>query len=246
MFGRLTLATMVSAAALLATPAHGVDCSASTSGGHEFTACRVDLRRQSLRLYYADASGSPYTSFARLRASLASEKKRLVFAMNAGMFHADKKPVGLLVIDGHEVAPVNRSQGAGNFFIEPNGVFLIDESGARVIETMDYRNLSPSLATQSGPLLVHRGLIPSSTAFGAHSRSRHVRNGVCVPEPGVAVFVISSEAVTFRAFALYFRDVLGCAEALYLDGSISSLYFPHLERADAHAQLGPMFAVVER
>ena len=41
--------------------------------------------------------------------------------------------------------------------------------------------------------------------------------------------MISEDAVTFREFALYFRDVLGCSEALYLDGAISSLFAPQLE-----------------
>ncbi|HEV7606470.1 MAG TPA: phosphodiester glycosidase family protein [Steroidobacteraceae bacterium] len=245
MFGRLTLATIAWAAALHAAPARAVDCAVSTSGGHEFTTCRVDLRKEALRLYYADAQGSPYEGFVRLRASLLRARKNLAFAMNAGMFHPDLKPVGLLVIDGREIAPVNRSQGHGNFFLEPNGIFLIDQGGARVIETMDYRNLAPTLATQSGPMLVHRGQIPASAAFRTNSNSRYVRNGVCAPAPSVAVFVISDEVVTFREFALYFRDVLGCTEALYLDGAISSLHAPGLRRPDDHKRLGPMFAVVE-
>jgi len=57
--------------------------------------------------------------------------------------------------------------------------------------------------------------------------------------------VISEEEVTFRELALYFRDVLGCSEALYLDGSISSLFAPQIKRADARAKLGSMIAVVE-
>jgi uncharacterized protein YigE (DUF2233 family) len=51
--------------------------------------------------------------------------------------------------------------------------------------------------------------------------------------------------VSFREFADFFRSALGCDEALYLDGSISSLYSTQLERADHHAALGPMFAVTE-
>ena len=57
--------------------------------------------------------------------------------------------------------------------------------------------------------------------------------------------MISEEEVTFRELALYFRDVLGCSEALYLDGSISSLFAADLGRADARAKLGPLIAVVE-
>ena len=43
------------------------------------------------------------------------------------------KPVGLLVIDGHEIAAINRTAGSGNFCLQPDGVFLIDGQGARVL-----------------------------------------------------------------------------------------------------------------
>src|SRR5262249_25904921 len=95
-----------------------------------------------------------------------------------------------------------------------------------------------------GPLLVHEGEISSNAAFRASSRSRHIRNGVCAPTPAEAVFVISESAVTFREFAGLFRDELGCREALYLDGSISSLYSRSLNRSDERSRLGPIFAVV--
>jgi uncharacterized protein YigE (DUF2233 family) len=36
-----------------------------------------------------------------------------------------------------------------------------------------------------------------------------------------------------------------CTDALFLDGTISSLYAPALKRADDHAALGPMIAIVE-
>ena len=243
MTNRLALAMLACAASLLAHAAQAVDC--ATSGKPAFTTCRVDLRKESLRLYYADADGANYGSFERLQKSLAHKQKRLVFAMNAGMFHPDMKPVGLLVIDGREFAAINRAMSFGNFYLQPNGVFLIDAAGARVLSTDEYRNLAPTFATQSGPMLVHRGQIPDIPAFRARSASRRIRNGVCAPTPAQAIFVISEAAVTFAEFAAYFRDQLGCGEALYLDGSISSLFAPELERADARAKLGPIFAVVK-
>jgi uncharacterized protein YigE (DUF2233 family) len=241
---RLISAIFTLAALLFAHAAFAVDC-ATTVRSPAFTTCRVDLRQQSLRLYYADTQGTRYESFARLRSSLARDQKNLLFAINAGMFHPDMKPVGLLVIDGHEIAAANRAEGGGNFYLQPNGVFMIDAAGARVLATDEYRNFAPSLATQSGPMLVHHGQIPASSAFRTGSRSRHVRNGVCAPTSDLAVFVISEDAVTFREMALFFRDVLNCNEALYLDGAISSLFTPQLKRADARAKLGPMFAVVD-
>ena len=234
----------LSLGALLSTPAIAVDCSTGKARP-AFTTCRVDLSREHVRLFYADRDAVRYENFARLRASLAREQKQLVFAMNAGMFHPDMKPVGLLVIDGREIGAINRATASGNFYLQPNGVFLIDAEGARVVATHEYRALTPDFATQSGPMLLSHGQIPEIPAFRASSKSRHIRNGVCAPRKDQAVFVISEVPVTFREFALYFRDGLGCTDALYFDGAISSLYAPQLGRADARAALGPIIAVVE-
>jgi uncharacterized protein YigE (DUF2233 family) len=57
--------------------------------------------------------------------------------------------------------------------------------------------------------------------------------------------VISESPVTFYEFAGYFRDHLHCGEALYLDGSISSLYAPRLGREDYGSDMGPILGVVE-
>ena len=43
----------------------------------------------------------------------------------------------------------------------------------------------------------------------------------------------------------YFRDVLHCQDALYLDGAVSSLYSPGLDRNDRWTDLGPLIGAVE-
>ncbi len=231
-------------AVLACADAGAVDCHTLKSGSAAYTTCLVNVRSETLRIFHSDEQGKPYGSFARLRESLAAEKRELLFAMNGGMFHPDYRPVGLLVIDGRQLGPLNRATGFGNFFLQPNGVFLVEDSRARVVAAEDYRDFKPTLATQSGPMLVHRGRIPDLAEFSASSRSRHLRNGVCAPHADEALFVISDDEVTFREFAVFFRDVLGCSEALYLDGTISSLFAPSLQRADERALLGPILAVV--
>ena len=68
--------------------------------------------------------------------------------------------------------------------------------------------------------------------------------------PGIAaataVFVISDEPVSFSEFARLFRDGLLCSDALYLDGVISELVAPSLNRKDRSGVLGPIVAVFER
>jgi prepilin-type processing-associated H-X9-DG protein len=43
-----------------------------------------------------------------------------------------------------------------------------------------------------------------------------------------------------------FRDHLGCANAFFLDGSVSSLYAPALERMDSLLPMGPIVGALRR
>ncbi|MBI3230953.1 MAG: phosphodiester glycosidase family protein, partial [Burkholderiales bacterium] len=81
-------------------------------------------------------------------------------------------------------------------------------------------------------------------AFNPQSSSRFIRNGVGIVGKE-ALFVMSEKPVTFYEFAVFFRDVLHCQDALYLDGAVSSLYSSKLNKDVQRSQLGPMIAVVE-
>jgi uncharacterized protein YigE (DUF2233 family) len=225
--------------------AQAVECGVKTVGEISFTACRVDLKNEQLSLFWRDEAGRPYRQFSALREALQAHGKQLVFAVNAGMYQPNFSPVGLFVVDGRELVPLNRHVGSGNFSQQPNGVFLVEGNSARVITTSDYANEQPkpSLATQSGPMLVHEGEITTSAVMSPDSTWRKIRNGVCAPTPDTVVFAISETPVTFYEFAGYFRDSLHCREALYLDGSISSLYAPRLNREDRGSDMGPILGV---
>src|ERR1700688_2612798 len=226
--------------------AHEVECASNALNSGTVTACRVDLLREQLQLFWRDDAGQPYGQFSALRDALVKRGKTLEFAMNGGMYKPDLSPVGLFVADERELVPLNRHTGPGNFSQQPNGVFLVDSHGARVLTTEEYalERPQPHLATQSGPMLVHQGGITTSPVMAPHSQSRRIRNGVCAPSPAEAVFVVTASAVTFYEFAEYFLNRLHCAEALYLDGSISSLYAPQLGRADHWFDMGPIIGVV--
>lgn len=234
---------------LLALCAVGVASAAGMAGAAaaeadpRYTVVRIDLRTQRLELFLRDDAGLEFKSLERLDTWLAARNRQLVFAMNAGMYHADFSPVGLLVQEGREVAPLNLSAGAGNFFLKPNGVFLVSNAGPRVVESSEYPALSKGgvrLATQSGPLLLRHGKV--HPAFIPDSDSRKIRNGVGV-SGHTAIFVISEQPVNFYEFALYFRDVLHCRDALYLDGTVSALHSPALRRSDITRDLGPILGV---
>jgi uncharacterized protein YigE (DUF2233 family) len=221
---------------LASTSAYAVD--------EPFTLVRVDVTVEDLRIYWRDESGRPIRRFDRLSSLLATQRKRLMFGMNAGMYHADSAPVGLLILAGKRVAPLNLSEGTGNFFIKPNGVFLMSKGRVQVVDATDYEKFADGVlyATQSGPMLLKQGKI--NPAFGVSSTSRLIRNGVCA-QGSTALFVISEKPVNFYEFATYFRDELRCSDALYLDGVVSSLHSQRQGRSDFRAELGPIFGIAE-
>jgi uncharacterized protein YigE (DUF2233 family) len=236
---------LVGALLICSGVAHAVECGATTAGGTTFTACRVNLNVEELEIFWRDDTGRPFREFSALREALQAKGKQLIFAVNAGMYQPNFSPVGLFVAGGREFVPLNRHVGSGNFSQQPNGVFLVEGNAARVITTDEYasEHPKPSLATQSGPMLVHNGEITTSAVMSPSSTWRKIRNGVCAPSPNTVVFVISESPVTFYEFAGFFRDALHCREALYLDGTVSSLYAASLNREDRGSDMGPILGV---
>jgi uncharacterized protein YigE (DUF2233 family) len=183
---------------------------------------------------------SGHRRFAELGAALGTRADDVAFAMNAGMFDDASRPIGLLVEDGRTVKAINRRAGGGNFHLMPNGVFLIRRDGRAEVVTS--KRFKPSeniaFATQSGPMLVIDGKLHPK--FDADGDSRYVRNAVGIAVDGKPVFVISQDVVSFGKLARFFRDQLNVRDALYLDGSVSSLWDPANGRLDDFTELGPM------
>lgn len=220
-------------------------CAPAVHAGSSFVVCAFDPKTSDIRLFWRDANGDAYGSFDKLADGLAARGGKLLFAMNAGMFLPSLAPVGLFVESGHELRPVNRRPGKGNFNLLPNGIFWTRHGAAGVTETRKYiaDNIHPDFATQSGPMLVIDGKMhPKIKSDGVSAK---LRNGVGVCSDGLVRFAISDDAVTFHAFATLFRDVLKCSNALYLDGSVSALYAPSLKRDDGWKSIGPIVGVVE-
>ena len=221
--------------------AQAVTCRDDSFEDASYTLCEV-MAGEDLRLFLNRSTG-PYGTFAAINADLEGWGKTLAFAMNAGMFHADLSPVGLYVENWVEKAGLVTSEGPGNFGLLPNGVFCVG-AGFSIIESRTYKQAPRTCryATQSGPMLVIDGAL--HPRFIPDSDSYNYRNGVGVAEDGRALFVISNDEVNFHAFARYYRDELGVKNALFLDGSISRLYAPQLERDDLGFSMGPIVGVV--
>ncbi|MGB7242247.1 MAG: phosphodiester glycosidase family protein [Sulfitobacter sp.] len=228
-----------------AGPGFAVECRDMDHAGQSYTVCEVDLTQDTLRLFLKDSDGALYGQFNRIDRVLQTEGQELGFAMNAGMYHDDRAPVGLYVEDGQQVMHVVPNAGPGNFGLLPNGVLCLRDARADVIETLRYIDLAPDCnsATQSGPMLVIDGVL--HPRFLKDSTSRYVRNGVGTSVDGRrAVFAISNAPVTFYEFGSVFKDALALPNALYFDGNISRLHAPGLSRSDLGFRLGPIIGTV--
>lgn len=225
-------------------PARALDCREVTHDGIRYAICEVDPATERLELFLNDASGRPYGHFSAINDMLAAQGQTLGFAMNAGMYHTDRRPVGLYIEDGETIAPLQTRESFGNFGLLPNGLLCLTETGARVIETLRFQREAPACraATQSGPMLVIDGAL--HPRFLPDSTSRYIRNGVGTTTEGDrAVFAISRNPVTFHQFARFFRDALNLPQALYFDGNISRLHAPQLDRSDSGFRMGPIIGL---
>ncbi len=234
----------VLAGCLFALPAFASSCRDVDYAGASYSLCEARAD-EDVRLFLNGADGAPYGGFGAIDEALAAKGGHLAFAMNAGMYHEDRRPVGYFVEGGVERAPLQRRPGPGNFGLQPNGVFCVMATGFAVIETLAFDAARPDcrFASQSGPMLVISGALHPK--FVAESDSLNIRNGVGVSADGrTAYFVISNDAVNFHSFASFFRDGLKVPDALFFDGTISRLYAPDLDRDDFGLPMGPIVGLV--
>ena len=209
-----------------------------------FLSYQVNPKKQELKLYWIDDKKSKFGSILNLKAWLGINKRKLVFAMNAGMYKQDGSPQGLYIENKKTLSPLDTSSGNGNFYLKPNGIFYLTTTNTAVIcNTAGFKDSGDiKYANQSGPMLVIGGQIHRS--FKAGSTNLNIRNGVGILPTGEVVFVISKVPVNFYDFAAYFKNI-GCKNALYLDGFVSRAYLPEKNWVQTDGNFGVMIGVTE-
>jgi uncharacterized protein YigE (DUF2233 family) len=202
----------------------------------------VDVKSQNVQFYWKDENGEIFRTFQNLEKYVEKKNEILTFAMNGGMFQKDYSPVGLFIQNRKKLAPLVTSNGKGNFYLKPNGVFYVTTDNIPVVcKTTDFvDNDKIKYATQSGPMLVIDGKIHS--AFKEGSKNVNIRNGVGVLPNKQVVFAMSKKEINFYDFAKYFKS-LGCKNALYFDGVVSRTYFPEKNWIQTDGNFGVIIGV---
>ncbi len=203
----------------------------------------IDLKEQSLALYWLNDEGQTIETFNELKNHIDQNGDRLVYAMNAGMYLKDHSPQGLYIENEiiHKKIDTTTT-GYGNFYLQPNGFFYLTEDGdAHVTSTNELTDLSNiKYATQSGPMLVIDGMI--HPAFNEGSKNVHIRNAVGILPDGRLLLVISRDKMNFYDLASFYKQH-GCKNALYLDGFVSRIYDPANGIEQMDGRFGVMIGV---
>jgi len=105
-FSKLGLALFVFLIPEVSIRAESAPCQSVAYEHSEYTVCEVDLRRQSVRLFWKKPDGYPYEYLSSLPRVLGDNSRHLLFATNGGMYHPDNSPVGLYVARARLYLPV--------------------------------------------------------------------------------------------------------------------------------------------
>jgi uncharacterized protein YigE (DUF2233 family) len=136
---------------------------------------------------------------------------------------------GLFIEDFKIKIPLNNKNGNGNFYIKPNGSFLLTRYDVSVINTEStILDTNIRIGIQSGPILVNNSNISSS--FNRFSNNKNIRSGVGIyidkQNQKHIVFAISETPVSFFELSEFFYYKFNCINALSLESVNCAIYFP--------------------
>lgn len=219
-------------------------CENTAFEGVPLTHCIADPAQHRIAMANLGADKQPFATLGKFAASV--DPATVAFAVNGGMYGDDLRAVGYYVEKSERLKELDRGEGTGNFYMKPNGVFFGSGGSWRVMGSNTFFNTvgdRPEFGTQSGPLLLDNGKMHPEVQDNGPSKA--IRNAVGVGADGRAHFVISDAPISFGQLARYYRDELKVANALYLDGAVSSLWDPAAGRQDG-GRVGPIIVVTRR
>ncbi len=144
-------------------------------------------------------------------------KSGALAGVNGGYFHADRRPLGIVVMEGRETHGLERSKLL-------SGVLEVTEKRARLLRRAEFKKTKALReALQAGPYLVDKG----SVVAGLNARKPAARTVLLADRHGVTALALISpvtlaEAGQLLATPQLFPDLPPIERALNLDGGSSS------------------------
>ncbi len=171
-----------------------------------FICVEVNIKKQDLQLVWRDENGRLFSKIENVKKWSEKHGRTLSFAMNGGMYKPDQTAKGLFIQDGKTINSLDTSNGEGNFYLKPNGIFYTTSNRQAFICATESFKYRPEInyATQSGPMLIIDGHIHA--AFKKGSANLNIRNAVGILPNGNLLFVISNLPVSFYDLADYFQS----------------------------------------
>lgn len=222
--------------------------------GADYNVLIANADSNEIKMHWQNKDKRNYVSIRNLLHYLEEQKTSPIMITNAGMYTPALQPQGLYIEQfGKELRSLDLKvpKTDANFYLKPNGVYFIDTFGISHIETTEdfqkvyeAKKVAIEYATQSGPMLLINGAIHQS--FTENSYNKKIRSGVGIIDEKHTVFAISLDEVNFYDFALLFKNVFGCKDALFLDGAISQMYLHDLAPNEQGGQFGAMISVAPK
>ena len=177
-----------------------------------FTVYKPDLNKEIIKMYWKDENNKAYSELSKFIQENTGNK--INFATNGGIYSEEYEPNGLYIENHKIISKINLADGEGNFYMQPNGVFYIQNNQPKISESKAFEyNENISYATQSGPLLIENGVI--NKKIGKNSESFKIRSAVGIDRENKVFFLMSSEKINFYDFSKYALDKLNCKDLLF-------------------------------
>lgn len=194
--------------------------------GNIYNVCTIRVDNNALK-YFDILSNNNNEEHSSLMKGIDNDLS--FFAINASINDSTCSPVGYFVKDYVQINPVNLDDGIGNFYLKPNGAFLVTDNNVVICESSkisQYKNVR--LGIQSGPMLLVDKVINSQ--FNPNSVNKFIRCGVGIYEGSngikFLVFAISKNPITFFEFATLFMQKYNCTNALCIESSNCVINLP--------------------
>jgi uncharacterized protein YigE (DUF2233 family) len=103
---------------------------------HEYIGFEAQPDSGEIRMYWKGADGNILGSISHLNKHIEQEGLQLLYACNGGMYMQNQAPLGYYIENGKTLRKINTKTGSGNFYLNPKGVFYVDDKNKPFVKVL--------------------------------------------------------------------------------------------------------------